>query len=150
MSLSKEARQLYDCLPEDGTAISGGNLKWETEFDTKTYKAAKAELKEAGLVTLGRGRGGSVARIAEVKVEEVAPPPPSKEELLAHAREVKETKTRQQRESEALREHVEDIGRRNFPDAKEIRAGRYANSWYVEVWNGKGASIWGVPDELLI
>src|SRR4051812_13589348 len=59
--LSHDAQRVYDTLPETG-AISGGQLKGRLSLDDDEFKQAKRELRAAGLVILGRGRGGSVAR----------------------------------------------------------------------------------------
>lgn len=104
--LSKEARELLECLPDDGTAISGGNLKWDTEFDTRTFKAAKAELKEAGLVTVGRGRGGTVARIPDAPVKEALPMPPK--EKMAKAREAKVAKGEERKQESKASQEIQE------------------------------------------
>jgi hypothetical protein len=59
--LSPEAQQVLDALPQTG-AISGGHLRARISIDEDEFKQAKKELRNAGLVILGRGRGGSIAR----------------------------------------------------------------------------------------
>lgn len=89
MELSKEAQKILKILPEDGSFLGGMHIRKATKMPNGKFKIAKAELKEAGLVQLGRGRGGSVARIEGVE----APAPKkklSKNELMAKARAAKE------------------------------------------------------------
>lgn len=146
--LSSTALKVLEALPAE-SSVSGGKLKDRLRLSSLEFKAAKDELREAGLVTLGRGRGGTVTRIPDKEYEppvKVAPV-----ERMAIAREVKQAKSRERQEMDTLREHVTNIGKKRHPDADEIKAiwSGY-HGWYVEVWRGSSAFPDFIPDELLL
>ena len=148
--ISDNARKVFDALPIDGSKLSGGKVKDRTRLNTTEFTDAKAELKKAGLVVLGRGRGGSLARAAtDVELPE-APQKKTNEEALEIAREEKAHLTRQQKEYQAMREHVESVGWGWYPDADDIRPGLYEDRYYVEVWRGKTASVRFLVEEDLL
>lgn len=60
--MSADACQIIDRLPPDGSAVSGQRLRGLVRLTNDRYRAAVEELKSAGLVYLGRGRGGTLAR----------------------------------------------------------------------------------------
>lgn len=62
--LSAEAAQILDRLVPDGTAIGGLQLRSVVRLTNDRYQSGLAELRGADLVRLGRGRGGTVARVA--------------------------------------------------------------------------------------
>ena len=64
-AVSPEAQMLLAALPADGASVGGLRLRSSLDLDNDTYTRVKRELDAAGLITLGRGRGGTVAR-AEV------------------------------------------------------------------------------------
>lgn len=68
-SVSVEAEMLLAALPADGSSVGGLRLRSSLDLDNDTYTRVKRELDAAGLITLGRGRGGTVAR-AEAKAAE--------------------------------------------------------------------------------
>lgn len=61
--LSAEAAQILDRLMPDGTSIGGLQLRSVVRLTNDRYQSGLAELKSAHLVRLGRGRGGTVARV---------------------------------------------------------------------------------------
>jgi hypothetical protein len=63
-ALSPEAEKLLAALPADGSTVGGLRLRSSLELDNDTYTRAKQELKVAGWIVLGRGRGGVVARVS--------------------------------------------------------------------------------------
>lgn len=146
--ISDNARKLFNALPPEGK-VGGMSIRDRAGLSAHDFRLAKLELRDAGLVELGRGRGGSLGRIdgAELPPE---PKKPSVEERLADAREIKAERSKAQRERDALREHVIEVGRRHFPDAKEIIPGLYGNGWYIEVWDDNGAQVYAVPPAALL
>lgn len=60
--VSPQADQILAALPRDGSAMGNVRLRSRLELDNETYLSAREELLAAGLVRLGRGRGGSLAR----------------------------------------------------------------------------------------
>lgn len=63
--MTDQATRLLGTLPENGKSM--GNVTLRKLFATpEEYIAAKTELLTAGLITLGRGKGGSVRRIITV------------------------------------------------------------------------------------
>lgn len=63
--MNEVSQQILDLLPKNGLKLSGSQIKATLELEDEEYKAAKTELKEAGLVVLGRGRSGTIA-VAEI------------------------------------------------------------------------------------
>src|SRR5690242_20737917 len=100
--LSDNAQKLWDRLPEDCTKVGGITLQRELELSKLDYKRAAAELKERNLVEAGAGRGGSLGRREGAEIETG----PSKVERMAHAREAKVAKSRERKETTALKEKI--------------------------------------------
>lgn len=140
--ISPTARKLFNALPADGRTIGGGKVKDRTGINTHDFKKAKDELKKAGLIGLGRGRGGSLfrlegAELADEAVEEVADA-----DAMAEVREAKLHKSRAQKERDAMEELILAVAKRNHPEADEIKSGLYGTRWYYEAWEGqKGSSV---------
>lgn len=63
-SLSPDARALHALLPVDGSTAGNIGLRNQLGWDEARYEAAREELDAAGLITRGRGKGGSLARVA--------------------------------------------------------------------------------------
>lgn len=106
--ISDNAKIIFDLLPDDGEALTGNQIKEQIEFGAESFKNAKKELKEAGCVTLGRGRGGSVKKIVGAELPKAAPKL-SRSELMAAAREEKVAKSKQQKQIDETKKLVEDI-----------------------------------------
>ena len=68
-NLSLNASRLYKTLPPDGTKVGNITFKNKLKLSDKLYKTARDELKKAGLIILGRGRGGSVGRAKREEME---------------------------------------------------------------------------------
>ncbi len=62
-SLSPDAQALLALLPAAGTTAGNIGLRNQLGWDEARYEAAREELDAAGLVTRGRGKGGSLARV---------------------------------------------------------------------------------------
>jgi len=71
--LSAEGTRLLLALEPDGSANSNARLKKQTGLDPKLYSAAVAELKSAGLVKSGRGRGGTLALTPNLGITQSVP-----------------------------------------------------------------------------
>lgn len=75
-SLSEQANQLLGLIPETGSIgnvtlrrnfnIGNGELGSDETGAMVYFDAAKKELLAAGLIKLGRGKGGSVKRVSPV------------------------------------------------------------------------------------
>jgi len=63
VKLSRAAKKLFDVVPPDGTFIGNTTLQRRSKVG-KGYWKVRNELVSAGLLTRGKGRGGSVARLA--------------------------------------------------------------------------------------
>jgi hypothetical protein len=63
--VNEAAESIFDLLPKNGLKLSGSQIKATLGLEDEEYKVAKAELKEAGLVVLGRGRSGTIS-VAEI------------------------------------------------------------------------------------
>lgn len=68
-NISHNAKALLDMIPENGAAIGNITLRKALGYDTlehtgTEYQDARKELLDANLITLGRGKGGSVRRIS--------------------------------------------------------------------------------------
>lgn len=59
--MNEIAEQIFELLPNNGTTLSGSQIKATLMLRDTEYKAAKQELKDSGLVILGRGRSGTMA-----------------------------------------------------------------------------------------
>jgi hypothetical protein len=148
-AISTTARRVLDILPADGSTLSGGKIKDRLRINTTEFTDAKSELKEAGLVILGRGRGGSLARVEGVEVPE-APQKKTKEESLEIAREEKAAISKVQRELNAMKETAVAAGRKHFPDADDYKPGLSEDRWYCEIWRNKTANIYFLTEEDLL
>lgn len=148
MTFSPDARNIFDRLPEDGTKVGGITIQRDLEISKLVYMTARDELKEEGLVTVGGGRGGSLARVegAEIPEEKTS----SQAERLEHAREAKQAKSRAKKELDQKIEMVisyfdkegvtvarEDV---SFRDGQPIAA----------VWekNGRKARMYAIREDL--
>jgi hypothetical protein len=61
--LSLDLQQLLEALPPDGSMVGNIRLRSSLNWTDEAYTEAIGELKEAGLIRQGRGRGGSVGRV---------------------------------------------------------------------------------------
>lgn len=71
--LSLHAIRILARLPLDGTSVGQIRLRGLVDLSNEEYRTALEELTAAGLVRLGRGRGGSLARQEADLVPEVVP-----------------------------------------------------------------------------
>lgn len=69
--LSPAAQKLFENIPLDGSFIGNTRLRQKLEVSIDSYFKLRQELEKKGLVKLGKGRGGSIAR-AERSVESLA------------------------------------------------------------------------------
>lgn len=63
VSLSRDERRLLELVPTDGTFIGNKKLQRRSNLG-KIYWRTQKELVSKGILTRGKGRGGSVARLA--------------------------------------------------------------------------------------
>lgn len=78
--LSEPAQKLLQLIPPDGSFVGNTSLSRKSALGDDYWKV-RTELEEADLITLGRGRGGSVALQLSVTTP-VSPVEPGKEENL--------------------------------------------------------------------
>jgi hypothetical protein len=145
--LSEVASKVFEALPDDGSPVSGIRLKGELEIGSAALREAKQELQEHKLITLGRGRGGTVLRVPGA--EPPADTRLSKSEIMANAREAKQTKQRAERELDEIKARVVAVGKSRHPDADEIVPGLFEGRWYCEVWERHVATMDFFPTALL-
>lgn len=149
-TLSTTAYEVLKRLPDEPDSISGGTVKKFFNLNTTQLQEVKAELKEAGLIKLGRGRGGTISRIPDIE----APQPErkmTKEEALAIAREEKTQKTAAQKKLNAVKERVKEVGEKRHPEADEIKPLLHGlDWWYVEVWTKGSATIEHIEEDELL
>lgn len=148
IEVSDNARKLFKALPAEGK-VGGITIREKVGLSMGEFRIAKVELKNAGLIELGKGRGGSLGRVEGAEL----PPEPKKADpvkRMAHAREAKQELSRAQRERDELREAAIKWGWKNYPEADDIQAGFYDGSWYVEVWKGRVAKNVFIEMEQLI
>ncbi len=74
-SLSSDAQTLLSLLPADGTTAGNIGLRSQLGWEEGRYDAARDEIEIAGLVTRGRGKGGSLSRaaVADASASDVLP-----------------------------------------------------------------------------
>jgi hypothetical protein len=68
--LSEKAEKLWGFIPEDGSFVTNLSLRYKLRplgFSTEDFWTYRKELLENNLVQIGRGRGGSVARIKPIE-----------------------------------------------------------------------------------
>ncbi len=142
--ISQDARKLFNAIPADGK-LTGKQAKIKTNLPDLRFTDAKKELKKAKLITLGRGRGGTMIRVegAELPAEEEVKTP---EESLEIAREVKREKSRAQKESDRIKAAVLAAGEKRYPDADKLVVGLYQNDYYVEIWKDRKANVEFIPE----
>lgn len=63
MSITADSQALLDSVPSDGSSIGNLKLREILGWDEERYQAARQPLIDAGKLTTGRGRGGSVMRV---------------------------------------------------------------------------------------
>jgi hypothetical protein len=66
-NLSEKAGKLWDLIPQDGSFVTNLSLrnKLGEGFSTEDFWTYRKELVDKGLIQIGRGRGGTVARAEE-------------------------------------------------------------------------------------
>jgi hypothetical protein len=140
--MTDDAEKILAFVKENGKC-SGGTIKDALSLKDSEYRKAKDELSTAGVVTLGRGRGGTMEAI------DGATPPPepkklSKAEIMAGAREEKEAKSKVQKFHQKIKEYGRQVADKNFPDNKtevHIIKADINNLWgefHIWVWGYDG------------
>jgi hypothetical protein len=141
--MDENAQKLLDVLPPDGEKMSGGNAKEACGLKLSDFKAAKAYLRDNGLVTLGRGRGGSLAAIVGAE-RPIEAPKLTQGEKLELAREEKASISRAQKERDAVREMALEKAMELYPDAdgyQIVVADVNMGKTYIAVWKDKEARV---------
>jgi hypothetical protein len=81
--LSEAAQSLLQLIPRDGSFVGNTFLRRKSGLEEAGYWQARNELEQAGLITLGKGRGGSVAlQLTQLIVTSVPETPPPAEANL--------------------------------------------------------------------
>lgn len=145
--MDEVAEKVLDHIKSVGKT-SGGKIQAELDLSEGAYKRAKDELKGAGLVILGRGRGGTIQAI------EGAEPPPepkklSKAESMAIAREEKLAKSKEQKKRNDIRAKARQLGEKELgeTDIPDQRI-QVLNIWGEFIVEDKNGDLWkGVVDE---
>lgn len=75
-NISHNAKALLEHIPMSGAAIGNVTLRKQLGYDTlehtgTEYQDARQELLDAKLITLGRGKGGSVKRVVAPIEDEI-------------------------------------------------------------------------------
>lgn len=142
--------RVFNYLKDSGldVKLSGGTVKDALGLKDSEYRAAKSELKEAGVVTLGRGRGGTISLVEDAEPP-AEPKKLSKAEIMAGAREEKEAKGKQEKFHARVFEYGRKVAEDKFPDNKtevHIVKADHQNGWaefHVWVWSGRKAKVFG-------
>jgi hypothetical protein len=75
--LTIDAAMLLAALPEDGSTLGNYKLRGQLNLGDDTYAEAKRELRDAGLIKVGVGYGGSIGRATIAKPVKAADAPPA-------------------------------------------------------------------------
>lgn len=113
------SKQILDYLPDDGSKVSGGMVRDALELSKTDFTAAKQELRAAGMIETGRGRGGTL-RLIIGATPPAEPKKLSKAEIMAGAREAKEANKQENKKNEAIKENAMAAARKEHPKAKDI------------------------------
>jgi hypothetical protein len=73
--MSIDAAMLLAAIPSDGSTVGNYSLRSQLDLDDETYAEAKGELRTAGLIKIGVGYGGTVARVSAIPGAGVAEKP---------------------------------------------------------------------------
>lgn len=146
--LSDNARKLFNSLPKEGT-VGGITARKKLDLSQADFRRAKGELKLAGLIVVGGGRGGSLGRKEGAKLPE-KPKKKSKAEILEGAREAKKERSKAQRALDSDKAMALAWGKRHYPDADKIKVGLYSGEWYVEVWENNQGNVKMIPQEAML
>lgn len=133
-TLSDEAQQILDTLKEfPDNSGTGGEIKEATSMKDHIFKKAKVELKDAEMITLGRGRGGRVTLVegAEPPAEETKGL--TKADHMALAREEKEAKKAKKLQYEAQKKEALEAAKKEFPDLDCEFHTFYEGKMYIEI-----------------
>lgn len=140
--MDENAEKVLACLPEDGSSISGGQVLDQFDISKSEFKKGKKWLRENGMVTVGRGRGGTISRVVGAE-----PPPEAKKltraEVMEIAREEKQAISRDQKMRNQIREVAKKAAEEKYPGAA-IDVNRDIQVWnvdlgrcFVTIWDGK-------------
>lgn len=140
--LSDNAQKVWDRLSEDGEKVGGITLQRELDLTKVEYMRARDELKEENLVEVGGGRGGSLARRegAEIKTG------PSKQEIMAMAREAKVAKNQDRKERNATIEKIVNYCHKaGYPQVETKDVSFSEGRPIIAIWDGPGAQMHTIP-----
>lgn len=146
MTLSDDARNIFDALPPEGK-VGGISLQRELNISKLTYQAARDELKAAGLVEVGGGRGGSLGRMEGAQLPEEEKPV-TQAQRLEYARDAKRAKSREQKQYDELRDLAYQWAAENF-DGYQVKKPSdvylHAGQLLVAIWDGPKAKVYAIP-----
>jgi len=148
--MRKEAKEIWDVLPEDGSKWSEKDLKKLTDLNIGKIKEAKKWMKDNELIQSYRGRGGYISRLedAEFPQEENTMSAGEKRSASRAASKAKEKEQAERREvEEKILEHVKSLPEAHEADEIEIAWMdlRYWDVFYAWIWKdgkAKGYKIY--------
>jgi hypothetical protein len=140
----KEAKQIFEALPKDGSKVSEAEIKKITGLNLGKIKDAKKWLKQNDIIQSYRGRGGyfSLPEGASFPEEENTM---STEEKIAATREEKKIKKRETQNRRNQQEKIKRYVSEQFPDSDHIEVFWFGNTedkFYVWVWKDKEADTY--------
>lgn len=135
--LSAKAKKIWDLIPTDGSFVTNQSLRYSLRplgFSTAEFWKHRKELWEKGLIRVGRGRGGTVARAGDYEEAEKGPA----KEVFVKKERILQTE---------LKKWIE-VNR--FPELQELGA----QTWTVVLgdpggWKRKSGH-WSRPDVMLV
>lgn len=140
--MNEVAQQMLDLLPKNGNTLSGGQIKAELGLSPSEFKAVKSELKGAGLISCGRGRGGTIRLVLGAEAPKEAPKI-TPQERAQFAREARSSQSKERKRRDRIYELVTNWANGQFECEKvEVQIWRDSSDWaecYVYVWNNKVA-----------
>jgi hypothetical protein len=116
VELSADEKAMLDAIPPDGRAIGNGRLRDSLKWEAGKYAHVRKGLLNKTLIRIGRGRGGSVSRVATTtsKPPAAAMAPKVKEKDLYPAfRKAVETWAADQGWTDYFVEHKASQGKRD-------------------------------------
>lgn len=140
--------KIFRYLKQVGGKASGGQVREALDLRRTEFDSAKQELKEAGTIILGRGRGGTITLVdgAEAPKEK---PKKSKADIARGASESRQANIRIRAERDKIANKALEIAEKEFPDADKLEVQVWTD-WgkcYVTVWEGKKANVYSLTVE---
>jgi hypothetical protein len=142
----ENAKTIFESLAPD-QKYSEQQVKDITGLNLGKIKEAKKWLKENSLINSYKGRGGYFSIIEDTEFPEPeVTNTMTREEKIAAAKEEKAANSKELRARRQQRDKVIQYAETQFPGADKIEAYWYGGNgdyFYVWVWNGKKADVFG-------